>query len=359
MIELLDRREEGIHVDVKHRAPLPRARYLLGTVAGGSVHATMIQPAGRMTGETREGTSIVLIGAHVPVGDGLLHALEYAIETGCECMQIFAKNPRQWHSSPRDPDEAARFLAERARLGFGPVFTHAAYLINLGSDDPLLWERSWHALADEIRRADLVGASAVIVHAGTTYAGVHATPAGRVADAVVRAWAESGLGAVGPRVALENSAGAGRAFGARLEDLCEAAASALDAGVPAAVCFDTCHGFAAGIDISRPEGWSHVRDVVQVYLGADGLAAIHANDCKGELASHRDRHEWIGDGNIGSAGFEAMFGETGLGEVPVLVEMPGEAPLKDSENVERLRSLRASGAVRGAPDRGSGGPPPG
>ncbi len=294
----------------------------------------------------------MLIGAHVPVGDGLLRACTYAAETGCECMQIFAKSPRMWHGPARDRDEAAAFIEERARLGLGPIVTHAAYLINLGSDDPLLWERSWHALADEIRRASLVGASAVVVHAGTTYAGVHATPPGRVAEAVLRAWEDAGVASDGPRVALENSAGAGRAFGSSMEELCEAAAIAVAAGVPAAVCFDSCHGFAAGIDVSGPEGWAHLAGTVASYLGPRGLAAIHANDCKGELGSHRDRHEWIGDGFVGTDGFRAMFAQAGIQDVPVLIEMPGEPPEKDSENVARLKELRASVAAPGA--RGPG-----
>jgi deoxyribonuclease-4 len=180
----------------------------------------------------------------------------------------------------------------------------------------------------------------------------------RVADAVVRAWAESGLSGSGPRVALENSAGAGRAFGASLEDLCEAAAAARAVGVPCAVCFDACHGFAAGIDVAGAGGWAHVSRTVREYLGPDGLAVIHANDCKGELGSHRDRHEWIGDGLIGEQGFEAMFEEEGLERVPVVVEMPGEPPEKDRENVGRLRRLRASAAARDARGRDSGGPPP-
>jgi deoxyribonuclease-4 len=300
----------------------------------------------------------VLIGAHVPVADGLLRACGYALETGCECMQIFAKSPRQWNAGPRDSEEAAAFIAERRRIGFGPVFTHAAYLINLGSDDPLLWERSWHALADELRRAELLGADAVVVHAGTTYGGVHATPPMRVADAVVRAWAEAGLSESGPKVALENSAGAGRAFGASLEELCEAAAAAGAAGVPMAVCFDACHGFAAGIDVAGAAGWAYVGRTVREYLGPDGLAVIHANDCKGELGSHRDRHEWIGDGLIGEKGFEAMFEDAGLQGVPVVVEMPGEPPEKDRENAARLRRLRASAAARGARGRDTGEPPP-
>jgi deoxyribonuclease-4 len=283
----------------------------------------------------------------VPVGDGLLAACEYAVETGCECIQIFAKSPRMWRGPARDPEEAARFIVERERLGIGPVFVHAAYLINLGSSDPLLWERSIDALADELRRAALVGAEAVIVHAGTTYDGAHATPVGRVADGVVRAWVASGVGEAGPRVALENSAGAGRAFGAGMTELCMAAAEARLAGVRAGVCFDTCHGFAAGIDVSGPGGWTAVCDAVDTVLGPGGLLAIHGNDCKGELGGHRDRHEWIGDGFVGCDGFAAMFAEPRLAGVPVMVEMPGEPPAKDSENVARLKALRA-GAEAGA-----------
>jgi deoxyribonuclease-4 len=183
-------------------------------------------------------------------------------------------------------------------------------------------------------------AGAVIVHAGTTYDGVNATPAGRVAEAVARAWEASGVGDSGPAVALENAAGAGRSFGSRMEDLCEAASSARLLGANTAVCFDTCHGFAGGIDVSGPEGWTYVCDTVDATLGAGGLVAIHANDCKGELGSHKDRHEWIGDGFVGYAGFAAMFAEPRLHGVPVILEMPGEPLLKDSINVARLRALR-------------------
>lgn len=287
------------------------------------------------------------IGAHVPVGDGLAAACAYAVETGCECAQIFAKSPRMWHGPARDAAEAAGFIAQCEALGLGPVFTHAAYLINLGSSDPLLWERSIAALADELRRAKLVGARAVVVHAGTRYDGARDTPVGRVADAVSRAWAMSGVGGEdeGPYIALENSAGAGRAFGSDVASLCEAAASARLSGARTGVCFDTCHGFAAGIDVSGAEGWSSVCDAVGSVLGPAGLLLIHANDCKGELASHRDRHEWIGDGSIGSSGFAAMFAERRLADVPMIVEMPGEPPLKDSENVARLKALRDGGGA--------------
>jgi deoxyribonuclease IV len=285
------------------------------------------------------------IGAHVPVGDGLLRACTYATEVGCECIQIFAKSPRMWRGPGRDPDEAAAFIAERRRLGIGPVFVHAAYLINLGSSDPLLWDRSIAALADELRRADLVGAEAVIVHAGTVYDGAHSSPVGRVSEGVARAWESSGVGEAGPRIALENSAGAGHAFGSHLDELCEAAASARASGARTGICFDSCHGFAAGIDVSEADGWSQLCDAVHAGLGPGGLLAIHANDCKGELGAHKDRHAWIGDGHVGLDGFAAMFAEPRLAEVAVVVEMPGEPPEKDRENVGRLRTLRDAAAA--------------
>jgi len=285
------------------------------------------------------------IGAHVPVADGLVAACAYAVETGCECIQVFAKSPRQWRGARRDPAEAAAFREECARLDIAPVFVHAAYLINLGSSDPLLWERSIDALADELRRADILGARAVVVHAGTAYDGARATPVGRVSDAVVRAWAASGANSEGPHVALENSAGAGRAFGADVSDLCRAAAAARDGGVPCGICFDTCHAFAAGIDVSVPAGWAGVCDTVGSALGPEGLLAIHANDCTGELGSHRDRHAWIGDGLVGLAGFSAMFAEPRLAGVPVIVEMPGTPPEKDRINVARLKASRDGGAA--------------
>jgi deoxyribonuclease-4 len=291
----------------------------------------------------------VRIGAHLPTGDGLAATCALAVACGCECLQVFAKSPRLWKGASRDPDEAVAFREECARLDIGPVVTHAAYLINLGSSDPLLWERSWRALADELERAAVLGASAVIVHAGTRYDGVAATAAGRVADGVARAWDLAAIDGARPTVALENSAGAGRSFGSGLEDLCEAAVLARASGAEVGICFDSCHGFAAGIDVSGPDGWASVCDVVGSYLGRDGMVAVHANDCKGGLGEHRDRHEWVGDGGVGMAGFAAMLGEPRLAGVPAIVEMPGDPKVKDRENVGRLRTLRDASGADGAP----------
>lgn len=290
------------------------------------------------------------IGAHVPVGDGLAATVEYALTTGCEAIQIFAKSPRQWRNPPRDPDEAAAFRAECAARGIAPVFTHASYLINLGADDPVQWARSIEALADEIARAALLGAAGVVCHLGRRYADDEDACVARVVETAERAFALAGDERV-PLV-LENSAGAGRQFGVSADELARALAGVRGAGLPAALCFDTCHGLAAGIDVTGPDGWDGLLTRLDSLCGPGAVVLVHANDCKGALGSHLDRHEWIGDGCVGEAGFAAMLAEPRLRGAAAIVEMPGEAPVKDAENVSRLKRLRDAAAAGAARDPG-------
>ncbi len=106
------------------------------------------------------------------------------------------------------------------------------------------------------------------------------------------------------------------------------------------MCFDTCHGWAYGYRVDTEQGWRETVDSIAVEVGVDRLGLIHANDCKYEAGTNRDRHEWIGDGFIGTEGFAAMVCVPELASVPVVTEMPGEIPDKDAVNVQRLAALR-------------------
>lgn len=298
------------------------------------------------------------IGAHIHTGDGLLKAVAYARETGCECVQIFAKSPQMWRGPHRDPAEAAAFVAAMRESGISPVFTHASYLINAGSTDDTLVEKSRAALADELVRGAQVGAEGVVLHMGMTGGPDTRANAARVAETVARAWSEAVALCEPPRLLLENAAGAGRSFGRDVGELCAALEASRERGVDAGLCLDTCHGFAAGWDLRDAPGWSHLCDELSACAVLEAVRLVHANDCKGELGAYRDRHEWIGDGLIGSAGFLAMFQERRLDEVPVVCEMPGTSPEKDEENVARLRSLRDAAGVPADPGPGGGGSSP-
>lgn len=282
----------------------------------------------------------MLIGAHVGVANGYPEALDYAVSVGCECVQVFGKNPRQWRAAPIDPGIAARFRARRDELGMGWVVTHSAYLINLGSEDDALWERSWIALADELIRAMAFGADAVVTHIGTNRSGDLETGASRVADGARQALQ---VADVPVTLLLENTAGAGASFGNGPVEI-GAVLALLDGDWHdrLGVCLDTCHAHAAGWDLASTTGLDSFVSGMESCCGASRIRTIHANDCLGETGSFRDRHAWVGDGTIGIEGFRALFEHPGLRGASVIVEMPGEIPLKDEENVRRLKELRAA-----------------
>jgi len=282
----------------------------------------------------------MLFGAHISVSGGYERALDYALEVGCECVQIFAKSPRQWKGPALDPAKADAFVQARAERGFGPLFTHTAYLINPATLDPALREKSIAALANELVRGALLGAAGVVTHIGSDPDGVPDSAARRVADVVNQAFDLAGPGAASTRLLLENTAGAGKTFGSTFEEL----GACIDhAGLPAdklGVCLDTCHAFAFGMPVDTAEGWAEVLSGIDDCCGISRLGLIHANDCMFERGSKRDRHAWIGDGHIGYAGFEAMVCVPQLAGVCACTEMPGEVPLKDAENIRRLKELR-------------------
>lgn len=283
----------------------------------------------------------MLFGAHISVAGGYLKALDYAQEVGCECAQIFAKSPRQWRGSAIDQAAAEAFALAREERGFGPLFTHTAYLINPATSNPELREKSIRALADELVRGSLLGATGVVTHIGNDPDGDPDAAAQRVGEACVRAFELAGGDSCTTRLLLENTAGAGRTFGSSFEELgaCIRASGLAEDRV--GVCLDTCHAWAFGMPVDTPDGWREVISGIAECCGLGRLGLIHANDCLFERGSRKDRHAWIGDGFIGSDGFAAMACVPELAGVCAVTEMPGEVPVKDSENLRRLSDLRS------------------
>jgi deoxyribonuclease-4 len=279
----------------------------------------------------------MLIGAHVGVAGGYGKAVAYAASVGCECLQVFAKSPRRWDARPLRTEVTESFRGAIRDHRMGPVLVHTAYLINLGSDDDVLWERSWIALADELARAAALGASAVVTHLGTAYRADPTRTPERIASALDLALA--GVAPDGPRLLLENTAGAGTTYGDGPEELGEVLRLLGAAAGRVGVCLDTCHAHAAGYDLAHERVWQSLVASFERCCSMP-IEAIHANDCAFPAGKHRDRHAWVGDGTIGYEGFSAMFRQPALAGVPVITEMPGEVPVKDVENIIRLKRLR-------------------
>ncbi len=284
------------------------------------------------------------IGAHVRTGKGWPAAAEYAAETGCECVQVFTKSPQTWGHKPLDPDAVDGFRRRLEDEDIGPVYVHAAYLLNLCAEEGTLRRRTVSSLATELTRAAEVGAIGVVTHLGSDKLGDLDAARQRARDAIVEAYGRVEEPAASVAILLENTAGAGNQYGGSLVHVGKLARSVREAddGIPVGVCLDTCHAYAYGYDLAGEAGWTEALDDLEGAAWSGAVTLLHANDTTHELGSKRDRHAWIGEGLIGESGFAAMLCEERLSGADVVVEMPGDPPEKDRVNVERLVSLRSA-----------------
>lgn len=269
------------------------------------------------------------------IAGGLHLALDRAEAVGCTALQIFTKNASQWQGKPLTPADLERWHGARQESSIGPVLAHASYLINLANPDQQKWQRSLDALIDELERCAILGIPQLILHPGAHLESGESAGLTRVIAALRR------VEELAPRevtLLLENTAGQGTCLGARFEQL----ATLLD-GVPngrLGICLDTCHAFAAGYDLSGAEGYAAVMAAFERLLGLGPLQAFHLNDSKKGLGSGLDRHEHIGQGAIGRAGFAALLQDRRFSRIPKILETPkGEDDRLDRLNLTLLREL--------------------
>lgn len=278
------------------------------------------------------------VGSHVPISGGLAKALAYAREIGAGAVQVFVSNPRGWAPSAGDPAQDEAFRGDCVRLGI-PVYVHAPYLVNFGSPTAATLTRSVAAVEHAMRRGLALGAKGVVVHAGSAVAGAHRDDA----MAQLRSHLLPLLDTAqpdGPRLLVEPTAGGGQALCATVQEL-EPWFAQLDDHEMLGVCLDTCHAWAAGHDVSVPGGMKKTLDALVKAVGRGRLALVHANDSKDPLGSTRDRHEAIGEGQIGKDAFAELFRHPATRGVPVVVETPGDASTH-RRDIEILCSLRDS-----------------
>jgi deoxyribonuclease-4 len=261
---------------------------------------------------------------------GLRTAVEVAQAVRADAVQLFLSNPRAW-SGPR-PETAERFGAEWREAGIGPLFVHAPYLVNIASPNPEFVVKSLELCRRSVVACAIAGADGFVVHAGS------GGPGGQ-RDALDRA-----AGTL--RLILEETEGTNL-----LVELMAATSGAVASTWPEAarlfelvedprlrLCADTCHLFVAGYALDDPVGVDSCFDELDEKGLGDRLALVHANDAKYARGSRRDRHENIGEGEIGLEGFRAILRRREIAELSVIVETPhgGQMHRRD---VERLRSL--------------------
>jgi deoxyribonuclease-4 len=231
--------------------------------------------------------------------------------------------------------------------GLTPVVSHASYLINLATSLPALRRQSIAAFIDELDRAESLGLRGVVIHPGACTAGSEDDALRLVAQAIASAFEARPSQQV--KVILEHTAGQGRSVGHRFEHLATILAH-LDGSPRIGVCLDTCHLLASGYNIADPSGYAGTFDAFERLVGLDRLEVFHGNDSKKPCGSRVDRHEHVGKGFIGLAGFRRLLHDPRFANRAILIETEKARNAEragtlvvdpyDKKNLDTLRRLR-------------------
>lgn len=276
---------------------------------------------------------ILRIGFHVSISGGLSRAVQRARESHCQTIQIFSAGPSQWARRKHKPDEDAVFVDELLRHDIQPLFVHAPYLLNLATPDQVLWEKSVKALAEDLGSASLWAARGVVIHLGSRGETERSATANRIASAIMEARDRA---ASATKVILENSAGAGHLVGRTMSEIGEIIDKT--GGKNVGVCIDTCHAFAGGYAVHTRTGLSRLLDEIDSEFGSEFVNIIHLNDSKAPLGSHIDRHEHIGQGQIGLDGMHLILSEPRLRHLPFIMETPKSSNGTPDADLANLRT---------------------
>ncbi|MBI5493356.1 MAG: deoxyribonuclease IV [Deltaproteobacteria bacterium] len=276
------------------------------------------------------------LGVHTSIAGGLSKAIDRALELGCDCVQMFARNPRSWVYRPLDPAEAALFRKRKKETGIYPVAVHTNYLVNLCTPDSVNFDKSLFLFKKELSTAEEIGADYLVTHLGSPMDMGSEFAITRVLSAF-RDFAGDGLGKK-TTVLLENTSGAGSAFGSGLKDISRIIEGAKALGLDIGLCFDTCHAFAAGYAL-KAGGAKALLSVIDKEIGLERLKLIHLNDSKGRFSSRLDRHEHIGKGQIGLEAFRELLTRPEIIRVPMILETPKKTAEDDPRNLKTVRKI--------------------
>jgi deoxyribonuclease-4 len=281
----------------------------------------------------------MLIGAHVSTAGGLAKAVSRGDEIGCSSIQIFNQSPRAWRPTAYSEDDFAAFREAMSESGVESVIIHAVYLINTASEDDEIRAKSLGALTHASRIGDGIGATGVVLHAGSAKTGDPVQAVIRSGEMIAEALAESER----CPVLIEGMAGHKGILGNSFEEI-EAIIEVTGGDDRVGLCLDSCHLFAGGYDIRTSEGLGSVLDDADHRIGLDRLRALHVNDSKFGFGERRDRHADLGEGEIGEEALALFLSEPRFEGLAATLETPGKDKKGASaEDVAFARELRERG----------------
>jgi deoxyribonuclease-4 len=302
-----------------------------------------------------------IFGAHLSIAGGYHKALEAAQGLDCGTVQLFLSSPRiwpvtpiatvsgngkrltnssnGWSAKPLTDQEIAIFRSALGNTRLRHPTGHDSYLINLGSPDEGLWQKSLEAFIVEVQRADALGLDYLVTHPGSPTDGNEKAGLKRVAKALDQV--HKRCAGVRVKVLLETTAGQGNCLGHRFEHLARLL-ELVKQPERLGVCLDTCHVFAAGYALApEPEYLTTMREFDSV-VGLRQLRVFHLNDSQKPQGSRVDRHAHLGRGCLGLEPFRLLVNDPRFQDLPMILETPkedGDNGDMDSVNLQVLRDL--------------------
>jgi deoxyribonuclease-4 len=276
----------------------------------------------------------------MPTAGGLHRSLLAGKEIGCTAVQLFTGSPRQWYHPPLEAERTDEFRRAFIETGSPFLVAHDSYLINLAAPDDDILERSRKAFHRELERAEALGIPWVVTHMGAHMDSGEEAGLVTLTESVRILLEETDDMRAG--IALETTAGQGTSLGYRFEHIAQVLEN-IGEHPRLGVCLDTCHIFVAGYDIRDADSYESMIAAFDTIIGLDKLKVIHANDAKKPLGSRIDRHEHIGDGEIGLEAFRRLVTDPRLKAIPIIIETP-DCDTMHAVNLARLRGLALHGA---------------
>jgi deoxyribonuclease-4 len=285
-------------------------------------------------------------GSHMSMAGGHDRAVRAAHAVGFATVQVFTKSNNQWRAAALTDAHVSAFRAALAETGIVEPVAHASYLINLGSPDDALWEKSIASLVVEVERGEALGIGDLVMHPGAHVGSGEEAGLARIArglDEVHRRTRGVGL-----RHDLDTTAGQGTCLGHRFEHLGRLL-GLVEEPDRLGVCLDTCHIFAAGYPLGTPTEYHDTMEALERAVGKDRVRVLHLNDSLRGLGSRVDRHAGIGRGHLGIEPFRLIVNDPRFRALPMILETPkgeDEGQDLDAVNLGVLRRLEEQ-----APDR--------
>ena len=260
---------------------------------------------------------MIKIGCHLSVSKGYLAMAKTAVSINADTFQFFTRNPRGGKAKAIDVEDIESFKSFAAENGIDRVLAHAPYTMNACSPDERVREFAFTAMTEDLARMEYIPGQLYNFHPGSHVGQGREKGIELIAELLNRVLYPE----MTTTVLLETMAGKGSEVGAEFEEL-RAIIDRTELSDKLGVCLDTCHVYDAGYDIVND--LESVLEEFDRVVGLDRLKAVHINDSKNPIGSHKDRHERIGEGYIGIEAFERIINEPHLNRLPFYLETPNE-----------------------------------